>query len=207
MQLAIRDKDMYQGHAARAARAGWCVLVACSLALAVGCDDGPPPAKDKDEAKDEPKAKAAPPPGPAPRNPKLPAENTRLVLSEKDFTERDDNRDPFRSFIQKFAAGPRRGDGRQRKVVMRRYALDEITLIAVVTGSIRPRAMFRDPKGLGITVKRGDYISKSEGRVKQILVDKVIVEIEEKAENTSRRSDRVILLRPRGEQSPLQGGQ
>jgi Tfp pilus assembly protein PilP len=76
---------------------------------------------------------------------------------------------------------------------MKRYALDELRLVAVVTGStVRPVAMFTDPTGLGVSVRRGDYISKGMSRVKQILDDKVIVEIEERSEDQKSRSERVI---------------
>ena len=166
--------------------------------LLLGCDDGPPPKKDEPKA-DAPAKKAAAVAGPVK---KKKAEKPGIVLTERDFLERMDNRDPFHSFILRVASGSRRAGRRQRKVVLRRYALDELKLIAVITGQARPRAMFRDPKGLGVTVKRGDYISKSEGKVKQILSDKVIIEIEASAENRSSKSDKVIPLHTKG-RSPL----
>jgi Tfp pilus assembly protein PilP len=82
----------------------------------------------------------------------------------------------------------------QRKVLMQRYALEELKLIAVVTGRTKPLAMFRDPTGLGISVMRGDYLSKSAGRVKQILPDRVIVQIEEYTEDQQRVAERVVYL-------------
>lgn len=158
--------------------------------LLLGCDDGPPPPKEE-EKKKEP-VKKAPVAAPT-KKPKAPVK-AEMELTEIDFIERIDNRDPFHSFILKVAAGSRRSDRRQRKVVLKRYALDELKLIAVITGQTRPLAMFRDPKGLGVPVKRGDYISKSEGKVKQILADKVIVEIEASAESKRSKSDKVIPL-------------
>ena len=160
--------------------------------LLLGCDDGPPPKKDEATPKAEAVPKmVAPVAGPAKQEK---VEKVEMVLTEKDFVERMDNRDPFHSFILRVGTNTRRADRRQRKVVLKRYALDELKLIAVVTGQTRPLAMFRDPKGLGVPVKRGDYISKSEGRVKQILSDKVIVEIEASAESKRSRSDTVIPL-------------
>ncbi len=158
--------------------------------LLLGCDDGPPPKKEE-EKKKEP-AKKAPVAAPT-KKAKKPVK-AEMELTERDFLERIDNRDPFHSFILKVAAGNRRPGRRQRKVVLKRYALDELKLIAVVTGQTRPLAMFRDPKGLGVPVKRGDYISKSEGKVKQILPDKVVVEIEASSESRRSKSDKVIPL-------------
>ena len=162
------------------------------LTLAVGlysagCDDPPPstppPAT---EAAERPKPQA---------KPMVNANKAEQELTEKDFIEREDNRDPFRSFISMFKTTRSIIGGDQRKVKMKRYALDELKLIAVVTGvQTRPLAMFRDPAGLGVTVKRGDYISKSLSRIKQILNDKGIVEIEGHAEDEKTRSDRVIDL-------------
>jgi type IV pilus assembly protein PilP len=154
----------------------------------LGCDDGPPPP----QPKAAPAKPAAPPPKPAAATPEQ-AEVAEPELTEHDFIERVDNRDPFRSFVVQ-SKGPRqpvRLD--QRKVLMKRFALDELKLVAVVTGpNVRPLAMFTDPTGLGVSVKRGDYISKGMSRIKQILDDKVIVEIEERSEDEKTRSERVI---------------
>ena len=49
-------------------------------------------------------------------------------------------------------------------------------------------------KKQNVELKRGDYISKSAGKVKQILPDKVIVQIEEQSEDRKRFADRVIEL-------------
>jgi Tfp pilus assembly protein PilP len=65
--------------------------------------------------------------------------------------------------------------------------------------------MFRDPTGLGVTVKRGDFISKNAGKVKQILSDKVVVEIEEQSEDKSSLVDRVIDLHPKEEREATEG--
>ncbi len=164
------------------------ILTLATFALLLGCEDPPPPP-------------APPPPKmePLPTKPAVTTEEAakqaEMALTEKDFLERVDNRDPFRSFIAMFQATKTRYVGSQVKVKMRRYALDELKLIAVIAGpTVRPIAMFRDPAGLGVTVKRGDYISKSMGKIKQILNDKVIVTIEQSMDDTSSKSDRVIDL-------------
>jgi len=180
------------------------LLLALCVLLAASCDDKPktPPAKMP------PPGAPPPPPGPPPGVPGAPGAPGAPVaaaqpskpppeLTDKDFAEGPANRDPFRTFLKEFNKPIRQAAKQPRKVILPRYALDELKLIAVVSGGTRPRAMFRDPTGLGVTVKRGDYISKNAGKVKQILTDKVVVEIEEQAEDKNTLVDRVIDLNPK----------
>ena len=172
------------------------LVLGLGLIAAAACDDKRPAAKV--EPKKEAPPPVPPPPGPPPAPEAPTPTKAALELSDKDFTEGSSNRDPFRSFLSAFAKPTRRlAAKQQRKVILPRYGLDELKLIAVVTGGIRPCAMFRDPTGLGVTVKRGDFISKNAGKVKQILSDKVVVEIEEQSEDKSSLVDRVIDLHPK----------
>ena len=181
------------------------VLLVALLSLTVGCDDGPPPL-DEGTSKKAKAATAANPAATAALNKlkkklsakKAEAEVSVLNMSEKDFVESGTNRDPFRQFARLFNRSGASTVVIQRRVLLKRYSLDELRLMAVISGNTRPVAMFVDPKGKGVPVKRGDYISKSEGRVKQILHDKVIIEIEEKTESGSSTTDRVILLHDKG---------
>ena len=87
------------------------------------------------------------------------------MLKDEDFVENDDvNRDPFHSYLRLFVD---KGSTSKQKIpaVFEKLGLEELTLIAIVTGDAAPRAMFRDPTGLGETVKKGDYISKAGARV------------------------------------------
>jgi hypothetical protein len=111
-------------------------------------------------------------------------------LSENDFVESLQNRDPFRSYLDE-VAGPRNVQS-EWEVLLRKYPLDELRLIAIVSGGTAPRAMFQDPTGTGVTVKRGDRLSKSEAKVTKILSDKVIVEIED---NKPGRAEPEVLRR------------
>jgi len=163
--------------------------------LVVSCDDPPltPPA-------------GTPPPAvqrrPSPPPAKQKKEPARPELTDGDFVESSASRDPFRSFLGEFkTSGPRRTVV-QRKVILPRYGLDELKLIAVVTGgAVRARAMFRDPTGLGVTVKRGDRISKSSAKVKRILRHSVVMEVEERSEDTQQAAERVIELHPKEERA------
>ncbi len=80
-----------------------------------------------------------------------------------------------------------------------KYSLDELILIAVISGDANPRAMFRDPTGLGQTVKRGDYLSKSAARVTKILSDRVVLEMSEITPGgTTKALERAVLVNPEG---------
>jgi len=89
------------------------------------------------------------------------AEAQAHVFSDEDFTELDiQNRDPFRSYAKAFkaqAAAPA-----QRRVLMPSTSLDEMNLIAIVTGIATPRAMLTDTAAVGHVVRRGDYIGRPE---------------------------------------------
>jgi Tfp pilus assembly protein PilP len=125
----------------------------------------------------------------------------RKVLRDEDFNETDDsNRDPFRSFTGIFTdRGPRVNVQQVVPSIFSKFALEELTLIAVITGDANPRAMFRDPSGLGQVIKRGDYLSKSAARVTKILSDRVVLELAEVASGGETRAlEKAILVNPEG---------
>jgi len=169
----------------------------------------------KDAVKDAlPKAASkaavpAPPPAATPAAPADPAAATaqrlqllrRKTLRDDDFLENEErNRDPFRSYLRLFTdkQGPR---APKVPAIFDKFALEELTLIGIVSGDAIPRAMFRDPGGLGQTIKRGDYISKAAARVTKILSDRVILELSEvTATGETRALERPILVNPEGAQ-------
>ena len=83
------------------------------------------------------------------------------VYTDDDFSELDvQSRDPFRSFARAFkaqAAAPA-----QRRVLLPSTSLDEMKLIAIVTGIATPRAMLTDTAKVGHVIRRGDYIGRPE---------------------------------------------
>jgi type IV pilus assembly protein PilP len=131
-----------------------------------------------------------------PETPKesLLAEARKRVLTKDDFTESDTNRDPFRSFLQTFAV--QTAVRTQHEIKFQKFALDELKLIAVITGERGPaRAMFIDPSGLGMTVGRGDHLSKADALITRIAPDRVFFRIEEDAGNEKPRIvERVLEL-------------
>jgi type IV pilus assembly protein PilP len=50
----------------------------------------------------------------------------------------------------------------QRRVLLSEVAIDELRLIAIVTGLSQPRAMVLDQSSVGWVIKRGDYIGRAE---------------------------------------------
>lgn len=123
----------------------------------------------------------------------------RKVLRDDDFVDNDDiNRDPFRSFLRLFVEKPA-ARVQQVPAIFEKFALEELALIAVVSGDANPRAMFRDPGGFGQTVKRGDYVSKSAARITKILSDRVIFELTEmQPTGESRAIEKAVLVNPEG---------
>ncbi|MBK6848063.1 MAG: pilus assembly protein PilP [Proteobacteria bacterium] len=188
------------------ARAAYLATIAvASLLLGASCDDAPPtpPAGGAPTGAASPAAAAAASAAAAAAAPAA-AAATRLELADQEFMESPENRDPFRPYVAEFLTTPQRTAKIQRKVILGRYGLDELDLIAVVAGSARARAMFRDPTGLGVTVRRGDFISKSACKVKDIQPDRVIVEIQEQLEGGQTAADRVVEMHPKGEQGEEQ---
>jgi Tfp pilus assembly protein PilP len=125
----------------------------------------------------------------------------RKTLKDEDFLDDDEhNRDPFRSYLRLFTA---KESSKAPKVpaIFDKFALEELTLIGIVSGDANPRAMFRDPGGMGQSIKRGDYVSKSAARVTKILSDRVILELNEvTGTGETRAVEKPVLVNPEGAQ-------
>ena len=65
------------------------------------------------------------------------------------------------------------------KVYFKDYGCEEIRLIAIIAGGLNPHAMFRDPRGIGLSIRVGDRICRSQAKVIRIVQDAVVVETEE----------------------------
>lgn len=80
-------------------------------------------------------------------------------------------RDPFRSFVldqaQKLA--------KQERGPLEQFDLNQLTVVAVVWGTDRPRAMLEDPSGRGYVVQEGTPIGKNDGMVLRINDNTVLV--------------------------------
>lgn len=142
----------------------------------------------------------------------------KLELTEGDFTPSDQNRDPFRGYAEVFAASNVKKTAAQQKIVADRYALDELKLVAVVTGNTASRAMFVDPTGKGHVVTRGELVGRSESvrataqkgiqsyeaswKVDRIREGDVVFVREDPERPNVAAATRVIALRPEGDPPP-----
>ena len=146
----------------RALTLGAALALAPLAAVSAGCGDDPKPPPPKKAA---PAGAAAPRPGaaasaaPSPTvdMPPLPKRD----FQERDFAESDSNRDPFRSFAADLIAQGKTRILIQRKVLVDRYALEELKLVGLVQGA-PSRALLIDPTGLGWDAKVGDFVGKPE---------------------------------------------
>ena len=134
------------------------LLLLAALVLLVGCGGGDEEYTTGAASLGGKKEKKGPPaPAPTAQQEDL----GPVVYSDDDFSELDiQNRDPFRSFARAFkaqAAAPA-----QRRVLLPSTSLDEMQLIAIVTGIATPRAMLTDTSQVGHVVRRGDYIGRPE---------------------------------------------
>ncbi len=150
-----------------------------------------------------------PPPNLAP--PPLP----RVEFAENDFVESDRNRDPFRSYAQIFVPeATKRLTQNQKSVVLPQYSLDELKLVAIVTGGEYPRAMVLDPGNKGWVIKRGDWVGRPEivhtggangtdyqlhWRVDRVRDGDIVFSREDPAQPGIPPASRVVTLHPEGE--------
>ncbi len=82
------------------------------------------------------------------------------AYGDDDFVESERNRDPFRSYKTLFKAEAPQAP--QRKVIMPTTAIEEMTLIAIISGVPKPKAMLKDPLGVGHIVERGMYLGRAQ---------------------------------------------
>lgn len=135
------------------------MLSACEgETITVGASPGAIPPSSAATASPTPSAPVAAAEPEAPAEPAAPVAPT---YRDEDFVEAATNRDPFRNFAQMFV--PVVGGGAipvQRQVRMDSTSIDEMRLIAIVSGVPNPSAMILDTTGTGHTVHRGDYVGR-----------------------------------------------
>lgn len=80
-------------------------------------------------------------------------------------------RDPFRSPLDDLIVN-HVSEGR---CPLCRWQVDQLKLVAVITGTGSPMAMVEDPNGVGHVVRQGMVIGKQAGRVSTIQRDQLVV--------------------------------
>jgi type IV pilus assembly protein PilP len=130
------------------------------LALASACGgsgSAPPPAPVK-------AAVAKPPPPPEPAAAPAPTYAYNPV----------GKRDPFRSPEAEPAAQAALANATCTEPLCR-FDIDQLTLVAVVSGDANPVAMVQDPQGRGYFVRRNTRVGRQGGKVTQIMSDAVVI--------------------------------
>jgi len=158
--------------------------LAAATLLVVGCEKGAsnaPSVSDYEQKRSElEKRKAQEGPvvaqrsggGNAKKAPVAPAEGAGLIEGGENYSyDATGKRDPFRSFVLDEAA---RKENHERGP-LEQFDLSQLTLVAVVWGTERPRALVTDPSGRGYVVQEGTPIGKNEGEVIRISDNTVLV--------------------------------
>lgn len=141
------------------------LLLAFALAL-TSCGDGP-------TAKT-----AVPPPPPKKADKKEEAPATATASSVTYIYNPVGKRDPFRGLYMTEGGGraPEAGDAPEVcSDPLCRFDLNELTVVAVVSGDANPLAMVEDKTGVGHMVRRNSKIGRQGGKVTQILRDCIVV--------------------------------
>jgi len=83
-------------------------------------------------------------------------------------------RDPFRSPEAEPAAQAALANTACTEPLCR-FDIDQLTLVAVVSGDANPLAMVQDPQGRGYFVRRNTRVGRQGGKVTQIMSDAVVI--------------------------------
>jgi len=103
-------------------------------------------------------------------------------------------RDPFRSFLQEIDRGPG-SIHTPCATPLGRFELEQLRVVAVVTGLEDPVAMVEAPNGVGYSVRRGACIGKNGGAVAAVRSGEVVVsEWSMRADGTRDRTQTVLRL-------------
>jgi type IV pilus assembly protein PilP len=133
------------------------MLVVVTIACGGGTSSAPPPQEQKAAA---PKPPAAP----------APVATTGPTYVYNPVGKRD----PFRSPETEPAAQAALASSACTEPLCR-FDIDQLTLVAVVSGDANPLAMVQDPAGRGYFVRRNTRVGRQGGKVTQILSDAVVI--------------------------------
>ena len=160
------------------------LLLLASAGLACGDKPRPPPAA---------KAPVAAAPAPAP-TPAAPADEAKKPAEAEWSYSSVGKRDPFRSFLAEGRSGRNLGIS-PCSTPLGRYELEQLKLVAVITGLEDPVAMVQAPSGVGYAVRRGACIGKNGGTVAAVRTGEIVVaEWAIRADGTRDRTQTVLSL-------------
>jgi len=156
------------------------LLLLPALALALACGSSKPVAV-------APAAAPAAPTAAAPAAPDKPA------AAEWSYTSVG-KRDPFRSFLAELETSGQTGPNRCA-TPLGRFEIEQLKLVAVITGLDDPVAMVQAPTGIGYSIRRGACIGKNGGVVAAVRSGEVVVsEWAVRADGTRDRTQTLMKL-------------
>ncbi|NMB76949.1 MAG: pilus assembly protein PilP [Myxococcales bacterium] len=134
---------------------------------------------------------SAPPPGPglmpgaAPAGPAPTVDASQLKL-DLDLPEESTpvvtyiytpvgKRDPFRSQYKTLTPEKAKTSELSATCPLCKFELDQLKLVAIISGMAQPSAMVEDPTGKGWVIRIGTRIGKNAGRVFRIKPDEVVI--------------------------------
>lgn len=161
-------------------------VLACAAALAAACGSKKPPPRAAPPVPAAPVAAAA---GASDSGPAA-APAREWVYSSVG------KRDPFRSFLDELEAS-RGGLVTPCKTPLGRFELEQLRLVAVVTGLADPVAMVEAPNGVGYSLRRGACLGKNGGVVAAVRSGEVVVNEWAIKADGSRDRTRTILKLPK----------
>ena len=85
-------------------------------------------------------------------------------------------RDPFRSILDELAAKAEETPTTGRDCgPLCKWELDQLKLVAVISGLSNPLGMVEDPRGKGYVIRRGTFLGKHNGKVTQIRTGEIVI--------------------------------
>jgi type IV pilus assembly protein PilP len=103
-------------------------------------------------------------------------------------------RDPFRSYLRELDT-PAHGIASRCATPLGRFDIEQLRLVAVVTGLEDPVAMVEAPNGIGYSLRRGACIGKNGGVISSVRSGEVVVsEWAIRADGTRDKTETVIRL-------------
>jgi type IV pilus assembly protein PilP len=168
-------------------------LVPLGLAALAGCGDSSPPPAPPVQAPAVPAAPAASA-TPAAATAAQPGEPTKKAAEPAWSYSSVGKRDPFRSFLAELEKASA-GLATRCATPLGRFEIEQLKLVAVVTGLEDPVAMVEAPSGVGYAVRRGACIGKNGGVVAAVRSGEVVVsEWAIRADGTRDRTKTVLRL-------------
>jgi type IV pilus assembly protein PilP len=135
-------------------------------ALLFGCGSPPPPPPKA------PVAAAPVAPKPVAAKPATPEPGAADAAKDTFMYSPIGKRDPFRSPLDDLII---KTNDTVHTCPLCRWEVDQLKLVAVITGTGSPVAMVEDPNGLGHFLRQGTIVGKAGGKVTSIQRDEVVV--------------------------------